>query len=343
MPVRQFLIAIIGTCLVFVSVVQPAAADLKTRIVILPFYVEQSRDADTGTSDDGLHYRRMSGFIENHLVDNDFSVIDPFARDGSEKERSRLMERAREDSALACMDMAARYAVDIVYIVWLEVKAKKTQDGYWKASAVVTGKGYDSAGRSLGAGILETVKVTRRDFSQAAALVEKEAGDLVGLRLTRWRRSPEADHFRSALGDDPNRLQSAALINEKYINIRLDQANANEILEIFGKIVNTARGVAVAKQVYHKIVPDNPQACSTEWEVEIDTEATDSFRLQANIMKMIDDVLASDGTLHLMGVPYRYTHDQVRQLAWIFPGSATSRSIQFIADRQQMRNHNALH
>lgn len=316
----------------------PAKAHLKTRIVVLPFYVEQGQDAYTVFSDDGLHYRRMSGFIENHLVDTGFQVVDPFAKDGSEKEYSRLMERAREDSALACMDMAGRYAVDVVYIVWLEVTARKTLDGYWKASAVVTGKGYDSAGRSLGVSILETFKVTRRDFNQAVALVEKEVGEAVGIKLTRWRTSAEAEKFMVTRTKDPSRLKTVIQDNERYVHIRLDQANVPEITEAFGKVVNTVRGVLAARQYYHRIVPDNPQACVTEWKVEIDTDETDPFRLQANIMKMIYDILDSGGTLRLKGVPYRYSPEEIRLMNGIYPGSATSRSIQFIVDRKRMRD-----
>ena len=99
------------------------------------------------------------------------------------------METARENSARACLDMANRFAVDAVYLVWLEVKAKKTADGYWKASAILDGKGYDSAGKSLGANVLKTFKVTKNDFDEAVAIVEKEVGDIVGRILTNWNKN----------------------------------------------------------------------------------------------------------------------------------------------------------
>ncbi|MEA1967309.1 MAG: hypothetical protein U9N77_03715, partial [Thermodesulfobacteriota bacterium] len=183
--VNRLIVILILTAVMVVSGAISASAALRTRIVVLPFYVEQGRDAaDTGYSDLGLHYRRMSGFIENHLVSHNFEVIDPFAKDSTEKELSRIMETAREDSARACLDMANRFAVDAVYFVWLKVKAKKTADGYWKASAILDGKGYDSGGRSLGANVLKTFKMTKRDFDEAVAIVEKEVGDVVGRTLT---------------------------------------------------------------------------------------------------------------------------------------------------------------
>jgi len=320
-----------------------AQAELRTRIVVLPFYVEQGRDAETGSSDLGFHYRRMSGFIENHLVSHNFEVIDPFAKDSSEKEFSRIMERAREDSALACRDMANRFAVDAVYLVWLNVKARKTADGYWKAAAMLDGKGYDSGGRSLGANVLKTFKVTKRDFDEAVAIVEKEVGDVVGRTLTNWSDRKIAGNVvqtsSSSQGTSGQGVLAKNIQNQaKYVNLRLDQANEYEIVEVFGKVVNTVRGVTDSRRFNQRIIPDNPQACVTEWEVEIDPDATDPFRLQANIMKMVNDILDAGGTIRINGVPYRYTPSEMKLMMGIMPGSATSRSIQFVIDRERMRD-----
>lgn len=315
-PIKQMRMIMSGMLFFFIAMVD-ASASLPARIVVLPFYVEQGRDIYTGDDETGLHYRRMSGFIENHLVDHGFEVVDPFAKDGSEKELSRMMERAREDSALASMDMASRFAVDIVYVVWMNITARKTQDGYWKAHAVCDGKGYDSSGKSLGLTIMKTFKATRRDLKEAVAVVEQALGDAVGKRLTHWKTEYS---------------------DEKFIMVRLDQANVYEVVEAFGKILNTTRGVISAKQLHHRIVQDNPQASVTEWELEIDTAETDAFRLQANIMKMVDDILDAGGTIHLKGVPYRYAPYEIKLLMGIFPGASTSRSLQFMIDRQRMQD-----
>jgi hypothetical protein len=339
----RLIVVLILTAVMVVSGAISASAALRTRIVVLPFYAEQGRDADTGYSDLGFHYRRMSGFIENHLVSHNFEVIDPFAKDASEKELSRIMETAREDSARACLDMANRFAVDAVYLVWLEVKAKKTADGYWKASAILDGKGYDSSGRSLGANVLKTFKVTKSDFDEAVAIVEKEVGDVVGRTLTNWNKNRTTGNVVQSYSGSQNSSGKGVLAKnienqEKYVNIRLDKANEYEIVEVFGKVVNTVRGVKHAKRFNQRIVPDNPQACVTEWEVEIDTSATDPFRLQANIMKMVNDILDAGGTIRINGVPYRYTPSEMKLMMGIMPGTATSRSIQFVIDRERMRD-----
>jgi hypothetical protein len=318
-----------------------AAAELRTRIVVLPFYVEKGHDADTGPSDIGLHFRRMSGFIENHLVRHNFEVIDPFARDASEAELNAVMEKAKQDSLMVARNMCQRYAVDAAYIVWLTVKTQKTADGYYQASAILDGKGYDSGGRSLGANVLKTFKVTRRDFDEAVAVVEKEVGDVVGRTLTNWSDNrPVHNVVSSSPGQSSGEGVLAKNIAKqaKYVNLRLDQANEYELVEAFGKVVNTVRGVTDTRRYNQRIVPDNPQACVTEWEVAIDTSQTDPFRLQANIMKMVNDILDAGGTIRINGVPYRYTPSEMKLMMGLRPGEATSRSIQFVVDRERARD-----
>lgn len=339
--IEKWMIVMLLSAVMIAGSVLSASAAMRTRIVVLPFYVEQGEDADTGRSDLGLHYRRMSGFIENQLVSHNFEVIDPFAKDSSDKEISRVMETAREDSARACLDMANRYGVDAVYIVWLKVKARRTADGYWKASAILDGKGYDSAGRSLGANVMKTFKVTRRDFDESVAVVEKEVGDVVGRTLTDWSDNRQTN---AVVSTEPSQGSGKGILAQnidnqaQYIDLTLLKANEYEIVEVFGKVVNTVRGVVNARRMNQRIVRDNPQACITEWATEIDPNATDPFRLQANIMKMINDILDAGGDITIKGVPYRYTPSEMKLLMGIMPGTATTRSIKFEVNRERMRD-----
>ncbi len=315
-----------------------ATAGLRTRIAVLPFYVEQGQEVDTAYKDQGLHYRRMAGFIENHLLEHDFEVVDPFAKDASEKEFNRVMQRAKKDSLLMATNMCQRYAVDAVYIVWLKVKTVRTADGYTKAVAIVDGKGYDSAGHSLGANILRTFKVSKRDFDEAVATVEKEVGDDVGRILTTWHNERGILEPGSGYSENqPGVLAQAIDSQEQFLNIRLSKATEYELVEAFGKVLITVRGVRTAKQYTQRIVPDNPQASVAEWEVEIDTHETDPFRLQANIMKMVNDILDAGGTIRLKGIPYRYTPREMRLMMGLMPGEATTRAIQFMVDRERAR------
>ena len=316
--------------------VENASAQLKTRIAVLPFYVEQGAPADTGHRDMGLHYRRMSGFIENHLLDHDFEVIDPFARDAAEKELDRVMERARTDSMTVATNMCQRYGVDAVYIVWLKVKTVRTGDGYVKAIAILDGKGYDSAGHSLGANILKTLTVTKRDFDQAVSTAEQEVGNEVGRTLTAWHQNRHLDG-RENSGTAPGILAQNIDAQEQFLTIRLSRATSYELVEAFGKVLITVRGVKEAKQYSQRIVPDKPQVCISEWEVEIDTNETDSFRLQANIMKMVNDILDAGGTIRLKGIPYRYTPGEMSLMMGLTPGENTTRTIQFVVDAERAR------
>ena len=336
-------ISFITTALFIPLIPENATAALRTRIVVLPFYVEDGNDAKNG-GDLTMHYRRMSGFIENHLVRHNFEVIDPFAKEASEKELNRLMERTREDSTLASLEVCRKYGVDAVYIVWLNVKHKKTADGYHKAKALLDGKGYDSAGRSIGANVYKSFNITRRDFDQAIGDVEKEVGDLVGRTLIAWNsKGTSGNKVVSAppatTGGGSNEGGVLARnINklEKYIEIRLDGATEYELVEAFGKVIFTVNGVVQGKQISQRIVPDTPQACTSHWEIEIHN--TDPFRVQANTMRMINDILDAGGEVVINGVPYRYSSSEVKLLMGIRPGDATSRSVQFVIDRERARD-----
>ena len=317
----------------------------QTRVVVIPLYTEEGREAKDGGRAT-LHYRRAMGFIENQLVRHGFEVINPFAKDASEEEYSRVMERSREDSPLACKEMCKKYAVDAAYIVWLNVKIKKTSDGYCKARARLDGQGYDSAARSLGANVSKTFKVTRRNCDDAIAEVEKEVGDLVGRKLTAWSGgkghgsvvTQEGSVSEASTGttEGSGILQRRTKGVENLINVRLDGATEYELTEIFGKVINTVTGVVEAKRYSASLVPDNPQACFVIWRVRI--EDTDPFRLQANVMKMIDDILDAGGEIRLKGVPYRYTAAEVDFLKGIRPGDSTTREIQFVVDRERARD-----
>ncbi|MBC8434182.1 MAG: hypothetical protein H8D96_19920 [Desulfobacterales bacterium] len=323
----------------------PNYAIAQARIVVIPLYTEEGREARDGGSRT-LHYRRAMGFIENQLVRHGFEVVNPFAKDSSEAEYNRVMERARENSVLASREMCKRYAVDVAYIVWLSVKVKRTSDGYCKARARLDGQGYDSAGRSLGANVSKTFKVTRRDCDDAVAEVEKEVGDLVGKKLTAWRGSKAKGSVVTVDSDisqksDSTQTEGGVLKRrtdalENLINVRLDGATEYETAEVFGKVINTVTGVTEAKRYSSSLVPDNPKACFVNWRIRI--EDTDPFRVQANVMKMIDDILDAGGEITLKGVPYRYTAAEIDLLKGIRPGSSTSRTIQFVVDRERARD-----
>ena len=331
------------TAVLMLGIVTPvkASAQSPTRVVVLPFYVEKGHDAkDAGEI--AKYYRRSIRFINNQLVRHGFEVINAFAKELAETEYSRVMERAREDSPLAARDACKKYGAEIAYIVWLNIQPKKTADGYCKVRIGLDGEGYDSAGHDLGVGMYKSFIVTKRDCFDAVAEAGKEIGDVVGRKLTAWSGSTSGSaNVIGSKGSGTSSQGGGALARkskslENLIEVRLDGATEYTLSEIFGKVVNTARGVVEAKRMASNIVPNNPQACWVTWRLRI--EDTDPFRLQSNIMKMVHDILEAGGELHYKGVPYRYTAAEVDLLKGIRPGEATSRRIQFVIDRELARD-----
>ncbi len=318
----------------------PVRAQAQTRIVVVPFYTEEG-----STQWDSRHYRRILGFMNNQLVRHGFEVVNRRASELKEEEYNRYMERARQDSVLASVEMCKKYATDLAYIVWLSVKREMTPDGYCRAKARLEGEGYDSAGRDLGAAVSKTFIVTKRDCDDAIAEVEKEVADLVGRKLTAWSGgggghvstgTSGGSYGGSYGGGEGGVIKRHSDALENVIMVRLDGATEYEMAEVFGKVINTARGVVEAKRYRSRIVPDNPQASVVIWRVRI--EGTDPFRLQANIIKMINDILDSGGEIVMKGVPYRYTAAEVDLLKGIRSGDSSSREIQFVIDRERARD-----
>lgn len=53
---------------------------------------------------------------------------------------------------------------------------------------------------------------------------------------------------------------------------------------------------------------------------------------------MVNDVLDAGGEIMINGVPYRYSPSEMKLMMGLRPGEATSRSVQFVIDRERMRD-----
>ena len=307
------------------------------RIVVVPFYTEAGTQVTDGGFE-GRHYRRVMRYINNQLVRRGFEVINPTAHEYTEEEYNRLREVAREDSMLAARELTKRFAVDVVYLIWLDVETRVTGDGYCKARAAIEGEGYDSAARDIGAGLDRIFRNTRRDCDDAIIEVEKLGGDEVGRILTAsaGRMSTRGTGIKGTTGTGGGVIKDAAGKLASLINVRLAEATRYELVEVFGKVINTARGVVEAKPYGMVIKRENPKASYANWRVGV--ENTELFRFQANVMTMLKEIYQSGGRIVVKGVPYRYTPAEVDLLKAIRPGSSTSGSIVFVVDRDRARD-----
>ena len=307
-----------------------AAQSGPMRIVVLPFYTEKGADV-TDSGYEGLHYRRIIRFINNQLVRHKLEVMSPDAIELKEADYNRLRKTPREDSLLAATEMTRKYAVDVVYIVWLNVSRRVTDDGYCRAEVKIEGEGYNSAARAIGAGMDKTFTHTSRDCEKAIRKAEKEAGDQIGRILgDRLERSGAHETGTSGGSDGPVDPMRG------LINMRLEGATEYELVEVFGKVLHTVRGVTEASVYGITVDPENPQASLALWRVRV--EDTTTFRLQANVMTMLKSICKAGGELVLNGVVYRYSPAEVELLKGVFPYRATPGEIAFRVDRERVRD-----
>lgn len=328
---------------VFMMLASGSAFAMRTRIAVLPIYTENGGEVNQGKA--ASHYRRFMGMMNRELVQANFEVVNVFARDAAEKELNRTLQRAREDSLLVSGELCSRYGLDAVIVVKLDVKAKKVDNGAkWKAQSQVYLEGYDSAGRDLGIADDTDFLVTRDDFDRAVRDSEKELATWVARKLTAWggnSRNSNVVHSGSSHSNSSDKAKGGLANNiraqEAYLFMELVGANEEEITEVFGKVLNTVRGVMGTKIVGQEIIANEPQRCYTRWQVKVDRNQTDTFRLKTNMNKLINDILDAGGYIKVNGVPYRYYPHEVKMMQGFRSSRVTSQSVTFIIDRDRMR------
>ncbi len=123
---------------------------------------------------------------------------------------------------------------------------------------------------------------------------------------------------------------------ENLVVVTLDGGTEHQIVAIFGAVVASAPGVKDVRMVASKLVPDSPQASRAVWNVNAPN--ADAFAMQTAIMKMLQDIVDSRGSFTLRGTAYTYAEGEIALLKGIRPGSATASALQFVVDREQMRD-----
>ena len=306
------------------------AQESPIRIVVVPFYAEHGELVTEGGFE-GQHYERVLGYITNHLVGHGFEVIDPAAHEYTEMEYNRLRERPRGHSPLAARELTGRFAVDVVYLVWLDVETWWDQ-GYCIARVTLQGKGYDSAARSIGASLVKDFKRSAHNNCNKAIIdTQKLAGDEVGRLLTAASRQRAGTQETDTSGGGV--VQRTTDQFADLINVRLEEATRWELMDVFGRVLNIIRGSVDTEPYSMSLRPDSPQESYALWRVQI--ENTDAFRLQANIMTMLKRIYDAGGQGNFNGMQFRFTSDEVDLLKAIRPVTLRPQSIVFVVDRDR--------
>ena len=290
------------------------------RIVILPIFMEGGKLGGAKDSAIRMRYRILIGLLADQLLAYKIEVLDPFARDDSNRELARVMQTAYEDTPRAVIDMSKKYAADAVLVIRIDsdtrrVKNPNTGQRRWHTAAVFSAAGYDSGARSLGFNMNQTLEFFPPSFNGINSKIDETVSREFANKVPR---------FTYVL----NKLEDA-------IDLLLSGAERYETVHVFGKILGTVKGVENIDHLTQRIVIGNPQACFSNWRIEINPSETNPFQLQANIMERIKSILDARESDHLL----RLSHHEIESLKGVRPADATSRSLQFVVDRELMRNH----
>lgn len=180
---KKILFTIISALTISIPFLPASSISGPIRLVVIPGYVESGDDLfyDEEVLD---HYRRTMRFINNQLVKHGFEVINPVAKDLNSEDHTGLIDRSASVARSICERLTEKYETDAAYVIWLDIFARRTPDGFCEVQARVDGEGYDAAGRDLGAGLAKDFTTVQEECVEAVEMAEKEIGTLVGRVLT---------------------------------------------------------------------------------------------------------------------------------------------------------------
>jgi hypothetical protein len=124
---------------------------------------------------------------------------------------------------------------------------------------------------------------------------------------------------------------------DQRITVHLDGANDGAVTEVFGKMLQSAAGLADVKRYRTTIAPDNPQASKVLWLVTA-RDDLDPFGLQTTIIHMTRELFQTGGVLPAAEEGYAYPLAEIAMLRGLRAGDATSRKIHFVIDRELARD-----
>lgn len=291
------------------------------RIVVLPFYVEKG--GKTQDFIDARVYRRMGGLINAELAKSNlnFDVVNAVASDLNQQDYDELSQRFKSDSLSAVTDMNRRYNTDAVYVVWLDVEIEM-QDGLCKVTIILDGEGYASDGSDLGVALSESTDYTTKTCQLSLNKSQKNIAKQIGVSISAGMKKSldKAQHF---------------------ITVRLDGITDYETIEAMGKLLSSFQGVINARRMGSNFNPEGPQSSYEVWRISHDGGVTSPYRIQANIIKGLKDVLNSNGSIIYKGIPYRYSANEISLLKGVRPGRTKSKEIQFIYDTNRHNKYDA--
>ena len=197
-------------CVLFAGTV--LGDDGPPRISVLFYYTDTFREiSDEYLDEDWAKYRyrpppphvRLALQIVRRLVRHGFEVVGLNAHEHTRQIYNRLGEMAPEEAPLVAGELARMLMVDVVYLVWLDVETRVTDDGYCQARAWIEGEGYDSAAHRIDAWVNRFHHAAQRECDQAIIAAVDDASASVGRVLGVWKsvqQSAESDGSAEDIG-----------------------------------------------------------------------------------------------------------------------------------------------
>ena len=311
---RQFMkiMVVLCCCAALTASVGVVTADALVRMAVIPDYMED--DSPAPNKGDGTLYRNVVAYMNHHLKNsNAVEVVNVFSSGSTNR-----YQAAKKGAELSRKDVCAMFHADAVIPVKITVKTDEDKQGLCTAELNILMWGYDSAGRDLGLGYEKTFKSRKIGCSKAVDDAALISGDRFGEIIKAWAWKT----YNPKEPRDPY---------EGYVNVVLSGAVKEETKEIFGKLLSSASGVFQCDYYGNDVSPEYEEALNHHFRIKL--ENMEPLVFQANVLKMIDKIIAADGAITLKDVAYQYSPSDINELKGIRSGLAKRAEIRFIMDR----------
>ncbi len=261
--------------------------------------------------------RAVVGEINNQLVRYGFVAVNTGATG------------LPEPSVAAGGNLCEQYGVDgIILLDIAKGSSPATPAASCSVALRLSTEGYNATGRDLGISMTRTLTVNRSSCDQAAITAGHEVGYEAGVIIASTLSGQGYGRIGCQVTDGGTAWRSgiderSITWNESSVTVRLDNVRDPMTADSFSKILNSAIGVVSVKR--YGSIPG-----SVFWQLTLN--ATDSFRLQAELLSMLRTVMDSRGLVIVNDISYWYSSEEIRMLAPIRVAAIGSVEIHFIVD-----------
>lgn len=286
------------------------------KVAVLPVFLNSSGEIDT---DQGI--KKGSNFIDpiNKILDQSgyypVNLFDGRMATGAIQD---LMNESHNYTQDVAAKLTKAHGLDGLIYVNIENTLTQTDEGIYNSFVSTYVEGFDTTGRYLGFSDEKELIIKNENRDIAGQTAETEMAVRIGKYLVRELNERNSGLFHHTMA-------------KPVVSVSLYRLNSYEMAELFGKIIESTRGVMDARVVRLDLFKDKPKKSYIEWQIEIGRSISDPYELKRAILDKIQEVLnAENGSLINLSPQKNGSNAEIRTLERIQSARTHGDTVVFI-------------